>query len=240
MPGCIYCESTDFSKEHHLPRCLGNFRGYVTLNDRVCVGCNGKCKTLDEQLCRSGGESFFREYLGITGRKNQEKANPFYRGSSGGGRLGMEGTSSVDGRTVSLELEKGEVRELRHVSLITRDGKQHLIPIPVGMTPEEFKVRFDRLQIERAKHAHVYASADEIPWIESLLGTLKFEKNVQWEDGSEPIQYKNVVINFTVTERYFRAIAKIGFHYFLSTMPQFRGDEKCFEDIRNFIMTEGD
>ncbi len=45
---------------------------------------------------------------------------------------------------------------------------------------------------------------------------------------------------FTVTERYFRALAKIGFHYFLTKMRDFRGDEPCFAEIREFIMNDGD
>jgi hypothetical protein len=68
MPKCIYCGSEDITVEHPLPRGLGNFRGYVPLIDRVCTRCNGICGQLDEQLCRSGGEAFFRKFLGVSGR----------------------------------------------------------------------------------------------------------------------------------------------------------------------------
>jgi len=51
-----------------------------------------------------------------------------------------------------------------------------------------------------------------------------------------PIIYGPLSIKFTVNDRYFRAIAKIGFHYFLTKFPRFRGDEACFTEIRNFIM----
>lgn len=33
---CIYCPATDLTEEHHLPACLGTFKGYVSLLDRVC------------------------------------------------------------------------------------------------------------------------------------------------------------------------------------------------------------
>src|ERR1700691_4868319 len=94
---CIYCHADDLTEEHHLPACLGNFKGYVSLFDRVCSKCNAICGQLDEQLCRSGGEAFFRVFLGITGRKTHAKVSPFYRGSSGAPALEMMGISSVTG-----------------------------------------------------------------------------------------------------------------------------------------------
>ena len=75
MPnGCVYCGSSNFSVEHHVLRCLGNFRGNQTIVDRICGGWNNNFKLLDEQLCRSSEVAFFREHLGIQGRKRQEKA----------------------------------------------------------------------------------------------------------------------------------------------------------------------
>jgi hypothetical protein len=53
-----------------------------------------------------------------------------------------------------------------------------------------------------------------------------------------PTIYGPHTIKFTVTDRYFRAIAKIGFHYFLTKFPRFRGDEPYFADIRNFIIKD--
>jgi hypothetical protein len=107
MSKCIYCSNEANSLEHHLPRALGKFKGYVPLTDRVCSDCNEKCKLLDEQLCRSGIESFFRTYLGITGRKEHQKVNTFYRGSAGGGRLELQGTNQQTGNSVLLELVGG-------------------------------------------------------------------------------------------------------------------------------------
>src|ERR1700732_627354 len=112
MSKCIYCPNEANSGEHHLPRGVGIFCGYVELSNRVCVPCNNECGLLDEQLCRSGMEAFFRVYLGITGRKEHEKVNPFYRGSAGGGRLEMLGTNQDTGNNVLLELTgENQVRE---------------------------------------------------------------------------------------------------------------------------------
>lgn len=239
MP-CIYCGSTDTSDEHPLPRGLGNFKGYVMLTDRVCKQHNANFGLLDEQLCRSGGESFFRQFLGITGRKSHQKADPFYRGSAGGGRLVLRGTNHQTGETTPLELGPGgNVRELRCCCLTADDDSVHVIAIADGMTPEQFRRKFDELGIKHFKEANVRADKEEISWVNSLLDTIKFEKQTEWSHrGPGPTAYGPLDIQFTVNNRYFRDLAKIGFHYFLTKMSQFKGDEPCFAEIRRFITSE--
>lgn len=48
----------------------------------------------------------------------------------------------------------------------------------------------------------------------------------------------NVYADARPTHLYFRGLAKIGFHYFLKHMREFRGSEDCFAGIRYFI-TDG-
>jgi hypothetical protein len=65
---CIYCPAEgEMSDEHYLPRCLGRFRGYELLSDRVCERCNNRLSPLDEQFCRSGTEAIVRDLLGVKG-----------------------------------------------------------------------------------------------------------------------------------------------------------------------------
>ncbi len=85
------------------------------------------------------------------------------------------------------------------------------------------------------------AGPEEMEWVESLMNGLTFERRTDWTHSTVgPIVYGPARIKFTVTSRYFRCIAKIGFHYFLTKMPNFRGDESCFDDVREFIVNEGD
>jgi hypothetical protein len=242
MGTCIYCGAEANSVEHHLPRCLGNFKGYVPLLERVCSTCNVKFGLLDEQLCRSGIEAFFRAHLEIDGRKEHEKVNPFYRGSAGGQRLEMVGVNQTTGQDVLLELVGGnEARELRCATLIAEDDSAHVITITDGMTPEQFKKRVMDLGIKRFKTADFSAGPEEMEWVESLMNGLTFERRTDWTHSTVgPIVYGPARIKFTVTSRYFRCIAKIGFHYFLTKTPSFRGDESCFEGLRGFIKNEGD
>jgi hypothetical protein len=237
MPKCIYCGSEDITVEHPLPRGLGKFRGYVPLVDRLCKRCNGICGQLDEQLCRSGGEAFFRKFLGVTGRTEHGDVNPFYRGSSRGGRLEMFGTHHETGEERELELVGPDsVRELRCVKLIGEDDSVNTITITDLMTPAEFRKKVKALGITFFKHAYITAAPDEIPWVESLFEGFKTERKTEWVQPTGPIMYGPFTIKITVTDRYFRAIAKIGFHYFLTKFARFRGDEPCFSEIRDFIM----
>lgn len=240
MSTCIYCSNEANSAEHPLPRGLGNFKGYVVLTDRVCDTCNQKIGLLDEQLCRSGMEAFFRAYLEITGRKTHEKTNSFYRGSAGGGPLEMLGTDLQTGKNVLLEVVgENAVRQLRCATLVAEDDTVHVIRIPDRMTPEGFRAKFDALGIKRFKHGECFAAPEEREWIESLLSKLTIESRTAWSlPANGPVGYGPSVIKFTVTSRYFRCIAKIGFHYFLAKLKRFRGDEDCFANLRHFIMSE--
>jgi len=218
---------------------MGKFKGYVPLKDRVCRNCNGRLGKLDEQLCNSGFEAFFRRYLGIRGRRTHSQINPFYRGSAGGGRLEMV-SKNPDGIDIPLEIEAGgAARQLRHISLIAEDDSPYIIAIPDGMTPEKFRARFDSLPVKKFKGTDVYAESSEISWIEQLLATLKIERRTDWDIRNVgPTVYSGAAIKITVNSRYFRDIAKIGFHYFLSKMPLFKGSEPCFADLRRFIAEE--
>lgn len=237
MANCIYCRATDVTVEHPLPRGLGKFKDYVPLADRVCDRCNAICGQLDEQLCRSGPEAFFRKFLGISGRPGHDDVNSFYRGSSRGGRLEMLGINHETREEKELELVgPNSVRELRCVKFVAEDDSTHTIPITDGTTPEEFRKKVTALGFKFFKHANISAGAEEIPWIESLFEGFKIEGKTEWVQPSGPIMYGPFSIKFTVNDRYFRAIAKIGFHYFLTKFPRFRGDEPCFSEMRNFIM----
>ncbi len=48
--------------------------------------------------------------------------------------------------------------------------------------------------------------------------------------------YPNAVIDISITDRYFRALAKMGFHYFLTQFPEFTGHEEAFAALRHFIL----
>ena len=142
-------------------------------------------------------------------------------------------------RAKKKELElvgPNSVRELRCVKLVAEDDSTHTIPITDGITAEEFRKKVTALGFKSFKHANITAASEEIPWVESLFEGFKADGKTEWTQPTGPIIYGPLTIKFTVNDRYFRAIAKIGFHYFLTKFPRFRGDEHCFSGIRNFII----
>jgi hypothetical protein len=238
---CIYCIRQNFSDEHYLPVCLGRFRGYEELRGKVCTECNGKCGRLDEQLCRSSSAGFFRHYLGIKGRKkHKNKPSPFYRGSAGGHRISFKGESLETGKTVELEYRDGEPMPLRHMLITTEDNSSYVLPITQDMKePSQLKVAFKRLVGDKRANAEIYCAPHEQEWLKHLLTGLKFERQGPWTVEEGPTSFNKTEINFVVTDRFFRCLAKIGFHHLLQRMPQFTGHEEEFRDIRKFIVEEG-
>ncbi|MCI0441779.1 hypothetical protein L0152_01015, partial [bacterium] len=61
-------------------------------------------------------------------------------------------------------------------------------------------------------------------------------KGIQWEDCDPETGEREAVIDIQVSERYFRALAKIGFEYMLYFEPHgITGYEPAFDPIKNYI-----
>ena len=243
---CIYCnQNKPPSPEHYLPACLGKFENFDCLDDRICVACNNEIgRQLEDQFCRSGDIGFMRYRLGIGGRSSHKtKVNPFERGSSGAGALQMTGKIPGQDREVRLQLIKGTktIEYVPQVILITESGEQHYVPIPDDMTdPSQLQKKVEALSLDKLKQLSLIATKSDIDRIQKLASALPVQVDSgAWEDlpmtGSTYTWTKLVI-----TSKFFRAIAKIGFHYLLKHLPSFRGDEDFFGDIRRFIMEGGD
>ncbi len=164
---CIYCNrEVSLSKEHFLPRCLGNFRHYETLDDRLCKDCNNSFSQLEEQFCRSSPEAFFRQMLGIKGRKSHVTISPFQRGSAGVPPLAMKGPPPGENFDILWQLEKGtkNLDYMRQIVLFTETGDSHIIPIPDDMQDsaqlrEKIKEVSQQLGVKKFPEARIFAPA---------------------------------------------------------------------------------
>jgi hypothetical protein len=241
---CIYCGSTGpFNKEHALPMCLGEFKGFPPLIDKVCINCNKEIGKFEEQFGRSGPEAFFRKYLNIEGRNTHGKVNPFERGSAGAKPIDF--IACLPGEDIEIlwepHLGEGTVHEVRQIVFIDDKGKSYPFRIPnwinnTDQLREEMK-KFGLPPPGEKISARVIVPYDEKERVENLvkgLGT-----NFEWLPPQPPVEIKNFVAKFQVTDFYFRAIAKIGFHYFLSVFNTFYGNEYYFSKIRKFIKEGG-
>jgi hypothetical protein len=241
---CIYCSDNvekELSDEHYLPRCLGSFKGFEMLNDRICNDHNNAIGQLEEQFCRSSEISLLRELLGVSGRKKHTTPSPFLRGSAGAPPLVMKG-KFVDGDfEILYRLHRGQrtVDYMRQIVVFTDNGVVQ-IPIPDDMkTPEEFRTKLQEFGITQAKEARIFCAQSEIDWIKYLLSGVKFDNEIDF--GRSPDKGRvHTITKIEVTNKHFRAVAKIGFHYFLKFMRQFYGSEDNFAEIRNFILNGGE
>ena len=237
---CIYCGAqSNPSKEHYLPRSLGAFKGYEPLLGKICVGCNSDFKILEDQFIHSSPEAFFREMLGIKGRKHHSKKAIFYERSAGTDPLVIIGKYPGEDYEIFWEVNSGTftIRELCQVLIKDENGKIHPVPIPKTMdTPDDLKRAIKQRGLKKHRLFKVLCDKHELKHIEHLLSELlppnKKIALIEPKTSGSSIQTK---VNSIVTDKYFRAIAKIGFHYFLNQFPNFTGAETEFDPIRSFI-----
>ena len=86
-----------------------------------------------------------------------------------------------------------------------------------------------------SKIVECWTSPEEEDWINNLCKGLDFLIN--WSDviPYQRVEKTRIAATFTVNDNYFRAIAKIAFHYFLKYFNQFSGNEKQFDGIKHII-----
>jgi len=204
-----------------------------------CSNCNKKLGKLDEQFCRCGPEAFFRIVVGVKGRKNHKKVNPFYRGSAGLGPITIESHHPALDCSIFCEIEEGGEIGYPAKQIIVRDscGKYHSILISEKIkSPDDLLRELKERQLENSTLMECWASSEDRELMEMLCKGANY--GISW---SENVSYQRTfktqfVATITVNDAYFRAIAKIAFHYFLKHFTRFTGFEKEFEEIKEFIM----
>lgn len=232
---CIYCSASARSVEHPLPRALGEFQNAPLLEERLCHSCNQKLGRLDEQLARSGPEGFLRRFFAVAGRAHHESVNVFERGSAGGSRIEMKAHDDALGVDVLLEVENGAARQMRQLILIDAARKHHHLPIRRDDTPERLRKNVEGLGAAVPfGEARLLADPQELEWIEPLLKAA-WPKAQFGQTTVGGTQFKGATIDVRLTDRYFRALAKIGFHFFLTQFSEYAGCEPEFAAIRQFI-----
>lgn len=248
---CIYCGQTSkLSNEHYLPRCLGKFRAFESLNDRICKNCNESFSEIDEQFCRSGPEAIVRALLGIGGRASHRKISPFQRGSAGADRIAFRAkplSQIADAKEIEMDVDQtGSVRRLRQM-ILHFETRDLVIRITDDMKePEQLLERLKKEGVELVAPIKnegpitaeiIGAAPDEVEWMKHLLSGL--ERNTvsgpEFRIDDKEEQAK-AAMTARPTAKYFRGLAKIGFHYFLKHMSGFHGSEPAFADVRNFIV----
>ncbi|HEY3988319.1 MAG TPA: hypothetical protein VGM02_03405 [Acidobacteriaceae bacterium] len=239
MSKCIYCLADTNTLEHALPAAFGEFTNSPNLESRLCADCNSRCLgLLDQQLSRCGPEGFLREYYGVEGRPKHAKINPFARGSAGGRRLDFSTVDRNFGAEVNLEIVNGVTRQICELIFIEiASGKPHHLPLREGMTAAQVREGMTRLRIIEPFETRASFYPTEQEWVQKLIRevcpTVTFSEIKSLSNIIE-----TPIVKFELGERYYRAFAKIGFHYFLTQFTMYTGHEEMFARIREFIYVD--
>jgi hypothetical protein len=142
------------------------------------------------------------------------------------------------GIEILYECENGTFRQMRQLVFVEKSGKTHQLPIREGATSEQLRAAVQELCLVQPYEVHVLYDPENEAWVQPLLKET-WPQCAFREGNLASTSSKGAVINVKLTDRYFRAMAKIGFHYFLTQFPRYSGHEAMFSDIRTFILEEG-
>ena len=239
---CIYPgpHSEKMSDEHYLPEALGRFDGMELLRYRLCSECNTSLgRRIETQFLRAGPTGFFRWLLGVQGKNGLSPVRPFYNRAAGTDPLYMIGR--VEGIDCDLywEMDAGsqDVYPLRQIVFDHPLAGSHAIPILDRMRDDVHLLlgHLKQKGLEHAEPIRVIAAQDEIPWVENLVRELGFVPPCIWTNMDLLPQRIPLTVRTHVTSAYFRAIAKIAFHYVLKMEYGLSGFEQEFDAIKRFI-----
>ena len=255
--GCIYQQEKDGccargsetlaaargQGDHVIPACLGEFRGDVRFGG-ICPACNSRIGQAEQQLVQSGPEGFFRGIVKPKSGRLSKRRTGRARGALGAPApkhfLDM-GDHSIQMESHGDDPLTGEPFD----QLLVRDrqGGECRIRLHPGMVAEELLQAAMRAGLKDVDQVFVNcAECYEQDYLALACsawpgGTL--ERRPSWEPGL----HRDVPghAKFEVNEHYFRALAKIGFHYYLTHSARGqKGDESHFAAIRRFILRGGD
>jgi hypothetical protein len=265
---CVYCPNPADGREHWFPRWLGNYRNHEELTDRICDDCNQALgRELDQAMSREGPQALNRQLLGIEGRHDGKARDVFtYKGQSAEPPTisTAQGAPGIDYEPLTRDsIEDGEHIKVWLPHVVVRDSRNR--PYPIVLTPgvpeDWLRKAIEKRGIDSPRISDVACdphnptdpeSEWEIPgWMRRLFFVAvpavreqaqEFGIRVRWltAGGTERIVLRSMT-QLGLSALYFRALAKIAFHYVLKMDHAFTGHEAMFEQIKRFIRHgEGD
>lgn len=243
---CVYCgtlfDSTKGEGDHIIPVQLGEFRKDVRFR-RICPSCNNKIGKSEQQFLLCGPVSFFKDIVKPKIPPKRERGHSKLKAV-----LGVptpQATNDCGDHRQLVKRSKDNPTDVFPVDQIVIHDEQEnefFIELFPGMRPEQLKERIAKKVINKIVktwfHCDTIHESEYRQLIEKTWPTLEIHNLPGTEAGITKI---NGRIAFKVNDHYFRAVAKIAFHYYLLHSHRgFRGDEQFFEQIRYFIMNGGD
>ena len=138
---CVYttpaglCPGTSplHPKEHYLPAGLGNFKDDIRLKNFICFHCQQRFSKFEEVFLRNGAEAFFRNILGVQGRRSHKGKNIFVEPTLGLPPLTVKGVHPDMQHELLWEMTSHSEAILMHQLVFKKpDGTLVHIPIRSG------------------------------------------------------------------------------------------------------------
>lgn len=241
---CIYCGESDkkFCRAHILPLSLGPFENQPTLLNKVCVECDNEIGKFEDQFTHTGLAALLRPRIGLAQDKNR---SPFRRGHVGHGPIDMKikylGTDDVLLEPNGIgNNDLPPAMPLPQVHFIYADGKKKCIRIkPESFTSTEIVKGIEKRGLKQIavfgvtneEYEHICDTFREA----GLTLSEKQEVRPPTDKSVLPVLATGII---TCDKRYFQAIAKIAFHYYLGVNLSncyLNGAEDVFNPVRRFI-----
>jgi len=236
---CIYC-SRELSPnrgqgDHVIPAALGEFIGGPRFHG-ICRDCNSKLGRAEQHLLSRGAESFFRRLVHPASKRTAKRSL-----SAPGGRYLAEN----DGYYEEVDPDpKDPTKVVPHDTLCVEcsNGEKKTVRLYAGMTIEQLRAKLE--YIGALEMMSAYLSVCDRNWdsmkrlCEAIWPGCRIEVQGARPEGFSK-QVKGRMI-FEFNELYFRAIAKIAFHYYLVTNRRgYLGDEDLFGPLIAYIKAGG-
>lgn len=224
-----------------IPAALGRFRGEFVFR-RICRDCNtgvGKC---EEQVLRCAPEAFFRRMVQPVTKRRK-------RGRSWVGAGGMPPPTFTilhDDHQELVRLSDDGISDVTMIDqLIIADAQkgEFRLPLSPQLTANQLRRKIEQSGYAPSEHIFLHADQANCPHYIAMMRELWPGICIEERNGLDRGVHRVAVrVSFTFHADYYRAIAKIGFHYYylLHTRRGIQGTEPEFTAIRDLIRNGGD
>ena len=230
--------------EHYLPRALGNFKNNEPLVDRICDDCQRLCSQLEDVFAHNSPEAFFREMVGRVGRKKHKEKSIFYEPTHGIPPLGVLGRYPGHDFEILWSLVPDPANPgvrtcapMSQLVFMSKDGGKILrLPFRPGKWTADGIRQIAKAQGVTGEQIVAIANSEkEFSEMKALTDALAPQGKEL--DAAPLVAGVEMVgeMKAPISQQYLRAIAKVGFHFFLKYFPHFTGLEAEFDEVKRFI-----
>jgi hypothetical protein len=238
---CIYCpEIIDPLKgkgDHVLPKVFGEFAEDPHFR-RICPACNKEIGKSEQQMVVTGPEGHWREFYWPLDPERPTTPRISYGAPA---RKSIVDDEFMKGGLKVKMVEPGKFDSTEHLNVHLKDSTHKVIDLVPSITLSSLKKKLSGLEFSQIEGIYINSHQENKEHYFGLLFKLfpayKFMTERQVPAGECILTGCHIFS--TKDLRYFRALAKIAFHCYLTRTGRF-GDEDCFSAIKKYIMSGWD